>query len=255
MTHQVHLALLFIFWFYVILFVISPVALRIRFRLRAKIEPRTISLDGMPETARAYIEPRLAEFAPWNFDLVACMSLNDITPTTGAYVALLSNAHTAEWADVTFVASPIRNSGYFEFITRCSEQLQIDTNTSAVAPILFLVPQHHIFRFPQVRDVFTLYRIHRMLVTEITHGALPVIPPAGEELPEYKRRVERYGAWQQEHGYMYLDASGANYRLTWKGAILGAWRSVWPISTWRRWRQRGKNQAILDRAGTAVQKA
>jgi len=254
MTHQVHFALLFLFWFYVILFCISPIALRIGFRFRAKIEPRVISLDEMPQSARAYIEPRISEFAPWNFDLVVCMSIGDLTPTTGAYVALLSNFHTAEWADVTFVGSPIRNSRYIEFITRCSEQLQIDTNTSAIAPIVFLVPQHHIFRFPQVSDVFTLYRVHRMLVTEIAHGALPVIPPAGEEAAEYKRRLKRYGTWQQEHGYMYLDASGENYRLTWKGSILGAWRSIWPISTLGRWRQRRKNQAILDRAGPVAEK-
>jgi hypothetical protein len=254
MIHQANFALLFVFWFYVILFVISPIVVRIQFCFRAKIDPRAIPLDEMPEPARAYIEPRVAEFAPWNFDLVACLSLNDVTPSAAAYVALLSNVHTAEWADVTFVRSSIKKSGYIEFVTRCSEQLQIDTNTSATAPIFFSVPRHHIFRFPQVPDVFTLYRIHRMLVTEITHGALPVIPPAGGEVAEFKRRLERHGSWQQEHGYMYLDASGENYRLTWKGAILATWRSIWPISTWRRWRQRRENRTILDRIGPAARK-
>ena len=166
-------------------------------------------------------------------------------------MALLSNPHTAEWADVTFITSGAKQYGYTEFVTRCSDQLQIDTNTSPAAPILFAVPEHNVFRFPQVREVFTLYRIHRMLVTEITHGALPVIPQAGGEIAELKRRLERYGAWQQEHGYMKLHWRKEDYRLTWKGAILGAWRSIWPIPTLRRWRERAKSRAILKRLPAA----
>ena len=94
--------------------------------------------------------------------------------------------------------------GYMEFITRCSEEMQIDTNTNSTASVLFPLPQYHVFRFPQIQDVYTLYRVHRMLVTEITHGALPVLPPPGQEVAELKRRLERYGPWQQKHGYMYL---------------------------------------------------
>ncbi len=247
MTHLLHVTLLFIFWFYAILAVLTPIVLRVQFRYNAKVDPRTVSLDEIPEAARTFIEPRVAEFAPWNFDLVAYVGLWNVTPSTGAYMALLSNPHTSEWADVTFVLSPVKKTGYIEFITRCSEQMRIDTNTNSTAPILFPLPQHHVFRFPQIRDVFTLYRIHRMLVTEIAHGALPVLPPRGQEIAEFKRRLDRYGPWQAERGYMYLDASGENYRLTWKGAILGAWRSIWPISVFRNWRLRGKNQAILNR--------
>jgi hypothetical protein len=252
MMHFVHVLLVYVFWFYIVLFLLAPIVLRTRFRLKAKVEPAAMPSSQMPELARAYIEARVADFANWNFEPVAYVNLGNVTPSAGAYMALLSNAHTSEWADATFVISPAKKFGYIEFITRCSEQMQIDTNTSPGAPVFFPVPQHHIFRLPQVRDVFTLYRVHRMLVTEITHGALPVIPPAGEEVAELKRRVNRYGPWQQEHGYMVLDASGENYRLTWKGAILGAWRSIWPISVLRAWRQRVSNQAILNRLGAAT---
>lgn len=249
-THNIHVVLAFLAWFYAILLVIGPIVLRLQFRYNAKVDPRAVSLDELPEAARAFIEPRVAEFAPWNFDLVAYVSFWNVTPSTGAYMALLANPHTGEWADVTLVLSPVKNTGYTEFITRCSEQMQIDTNTNATAPVLFPVPQHHVFRFPQVRDVFTLYRVHRMLVTEIARGALPVLPPAGEEIGELKRRLDRYGLWQAERGYMYLDRSGEYYRLTWKGAILGAWRSVWPVPWIRAWRQRRKNGAVLKRLGT-----
>jgi hypothetical protein len=57
-------------------------------------------------------------------------------------------------------------------------------------------------------------------------GSSPELPPKGREIAELKRRLERYGARQQERGYMYLDYTGDYYRLRWKGAILGAWRNL-----------------------------
>jgi hypothetical protein len=252
MAHFFHVALLFVFWFYVVLFVVSPIVLRTRFRMRAKVVPSAVSAGEIPEAARAYIEPRIAEFGNWNFELVAYVKFGDVTPSVEAYMALFANPHTAEWAGATFIVSPTKKYGLIEFITRCSEQLQIDTNTDPSARILFPVPERPTYRLPQVGDVYTLYRVHRMLVTEISHGALPVIPPEGEEIAELKRRFDRFGPWQQKHGYMYLDASGENYRLTWKGAILGAWRSIWPVSLLSALRQRAKNQAILNRLGTTA---
>jgi hypothetical protein len=247
-----YLAVRFILWFYGILLVLGPLVLRIQFRYRAKVEPRVVALEDLPTQVREFMEPRVASLTPWNFELVAYLNLGKIAAGTEAFMALLSNPHTCEWADVSFVASRLKNAGYMEFITRCSEQMQIDTNTNSTAPVLFPLPQHHVFRFPQIQDVYTLYRVHRMLVTEITHGALPVLPPAGQEVAELKRRLERFGPWQAERGYMYLDKSGENYRLTWKGAILGAWRAIWPVPVVRGWRMRSENQAVLKRIGVAT---
>jgi hypothetical protein len=248
----IHAALRFILWFYGILLIVGPIALRMQFRHRAKVDPRVVPIEELPAAVREFMEPRVASLAPWNFDLIASLSLGSIAARTEAFMALLSNPHTGEWADVSFVVSKTKSAGYVEFVTRCSEEMQIDTNTNSTAPVLFPLPQHRIFRFPKVQDVFTLYRIHRMLVTQITHGALPVLPPPGQEVAELKRRLDRYGPWQQEHGYMYLDAAGENYRLTWRGAILAAWRGVWPVPLFRGWRMRVENRAVLNRIGAAT---
>jgi hypothetical protein len=66
-----------------------------------------------------------------------------------------------------------------------------------------------------------------------------------------KRRLERYGPRQQERGYMYLDNTGEYFRLTWKGAILGGWRSVWPVSLLRRWWMQSRSEVILRSKGVA----
>ena len=252
MDTLIHFAVLFILWFYGIFLVLSPIVLRIQFRYRAKVEPRVVPFEDLPAEVREFVEPRVASFALWNFDVVAYLNLGSIAARTESFMALLSNPHTAEWAGVVFIISRTKSVRFMEFMTRCSEEMQIDTNTSSETPVLFPLPQHHVFRFPQIEDVFTLYRVHRMLVNEITHGALPVLPPAGQEVAELKRRLNRYGPWQQEHGYMYLDAKGENYRLTWKGAVLGAWRAVWPVPLVRGWRMQKENRAVLNRIGVAT---
>ena len=50
---------------------------------------------------------------------------------------------------------------------------------------------------------------------------------------------------------MYLEADGQNFRLTWKGAILGAWRSIWPISALRGWWMQNRSQVRLKSLGVA----
>ncbi len=247
-----HAALFFVLLFYSIVLILGPIVLRIQFRYRAKVEPHVVSFEDLPEEVREFIEPRVATFALWNFDVIAYLNLGRIAARTESFMALLSNPHTAEWAGVVFAISRTKKVRFMEFMTRCSEEMQIDTSTDPTAPVLFPLPQHHVFRFPQIQDVYTLYRVHRMLVNEITHGALPVLPPPGQELAELKRRLDRYGPWQQEHGYMYLDAKGENYRLTWKGAILGAWRAVWPVPLVRGWRMQKENQTVLNRIGVAT---
>jgi hypothetical protein len=91
-----YLALLFVFWFYGIVLILSPIVLRIQFRYRAKVEPRVVALEDLPVEVREFIEPRVATFALWNFDVVAYLNLGKIAARTESFMALLSNPHTAE---------------------------------------------------------------------------------------------------------------------------------------------------------------
>ena len=236
---------------YAAFYVLGPIVLHATFRFKANVNPQLVALEALPNEVQQFMTPRLPGITALGFETVGYVSLGSVAKQTEAYMALLSNSRTLEWADVTVVKSPIQMRGYIEFITRCSDDSQVDTNTSSTAPVLFPTPSYHVFRFPQLKDAFTLYRAHRMLVQEKLGGSRPELPPAGQELSELKRRVERYGPRQQERGYMYLEAGGQNFRLTWKGAILGAWRSIWPISLLRGWWMRNRSQVTLRSLGVA----
>ena len=236
---------------YGVLFVLGPIVLRGTFRYKAKVNPQLVPQEALPDDVRTFMTSRLPGITALGFQPVGYVSLGSMAPNTQAYMALLSNSRTAEWADVSVVKAPTKMRGYMEFITRCSDDSQVDTNTNSTAPVLFPSPTYHVFRFPQIKDAFTLYRAHRMLVQEKIGGSRPELPPHGQELSELKRRLERYGPRQQECGYMYVEADGQNYRLTWKGAILGAWRSIWPISTLRGWWMQNRSEVWLKSSGVA----
>ena len=236
---------------YGVLFVLGPIVLRLTFRYKAKVNPQLVSLEALPNDVREFMTPRLPGITALGFQPVGYVSLGSIAPNTQAYMALLSNAQTLEWADVSLVKSPTKMKGYIEFITHCSDESQVDTNTNSIAPVLFPSPTYHVFRFPQIKDAFTLYRAHRMVAQEKLGGSRAVLPGEGQELNELKRRLERYGPRQQERGYMYLERDGQAYRLTWKGAILGAWRSIWPISLVRGWWMQNRSEVRLRSMGVA----
>lgn len=236
---------------YGVLFLLGPIVLRATFRFKAKLNPQLVPREALPPDVQQFMAPGVAAITGLGFEPVGYVSVGTMAAGTQSFMALFSNSATLEWADVSAVKSAKQMKGYTEFITRCSNDSQVDTNTNATAPVLFPWPGYRVFRSPQIKDAFTLYRVHRMLVQQHTGGSSPELPPKGQEIAELKRRLERYGARQQERGYMYLDSAGESYRLTWKGAILGAWRSIWPISAIRNLLMQGQSETRLRSLGVA----
>jgi hypothetical protein len=236
---------------YGVLFVLGPIVLRATFRFRAKLDPQLVPKESLLAAVAQFMASRTVGITGLGFEPVGYIRISMLSGGTQSFMALFSNPRTSEWADVSVAQSPKQMKGYIEFITRCSDDSQVDTNTNATAPVLFPSPSYHVFRFPQIKDAFTLYRVHRMLVQQSLGGSRPEIPPRGQEIVELKRRLERYGVRQQERGYMYLEPGGEFFRLTWKGAALGAWRSIWPVSMIRNFIMETKSQNLLRAQGVA----
>lgn len=236
---------------YGVLFLLGPIVLRATFKFKGKVDPQPVSKETLPPDVQLAIARHTAAIESLGFERVGYANLGSLTGNTQSFMALFSNSKTREWADVSAVKSTKQMKAYVEFITRCSDDSQVDTNTNATAPVLFPSPTYHIFRFPQINDALTLYRAHRILVQQNLRTSKPELPPKGQELAELKRRLERYGVRQQERGYMYFDVAGDCYRLTWKGAILGAWRSIWPISALRNFLMQNESNARLRSLGVA----
>src|ERR1700694_3603048 len=122
---------------YGVLFVLGPIVLRATFRYKCKVNPQLVSLETLPDDVRQFMTPRLPGITAQGFELVSYVKVGNLAPNTEAYMALFSNSRTLEWADVSVVKSATKLKGYIEFITRCSDDSQVDTNTCATAPVLF----------------------------------------------------------------------------------------------------------------------
>jgi hypothetical protein len=247
------LALVFVVLFYGILLILMPLVFKGRFRYRARLFPRILRFEDLPAAAQEFIGNNINSIEVWGFDLVNYVNLGLVARREGPFMALLSNPYTREWAGISYIV-PDRNArGYIAFITQSSDGVEVETNTNVIGSVLFPTPNRHIFRFPHVHDVFTLYRLHRMLVQHIAGHGCSVLPPRGRETTELQRRLERYGPSQQARGYMYLDWKNECYRLTWKGAIVAGWRSIWPLPLLHAWLTSRQSKALLRRTARAQQ--
>jgi hypothetical protein len=243
--------LLFALKIYAFMLIVGPIAVRASVRFKAKLDPQLVPKETLPPDVLGLMMTHTPGITNLGFEPVGYVKV-DMASNTQSFMLLFSNPKTSEWADVSVAKSKTQMKGYFEFITRCANDTQLDTSSNATAPVLFPTPKYHVCRFPQIQDPATLYKVHRMLVTKKLGAFRPIIPAKGEEMAELRRRLERYGPRQTEQGYMYLDPAGEYYRLTWKGAILGAWRSMWPISMLRGLWMREQGQAQLRSMGVAV---
>ncbi len=119
---------------------LGPVLLRIQFRFKAKLNPQLVPVESLPPDVRQFMALRVKSIVDLGFEPVGYVNLGSMTTNTGSFMALFSNSRTLEWADVSVVKSATKMAGYIEFITRCSNDAQVDTNTNSIAPVLFPSP-------------------------------------------------------------------------------------------------------------------
>ena len=172
------------------LFILGPIVLRATFRFKAKLDPQLVPPETLPPDVRQFMMPALSAIAGLGVDEVGYINLGTMAGGTQSYMALLSNSTTLEWADVSVVKSAKQMKGYSEFITRCSDDAQVDTNTNATAPVLF--PLALLSRLPLSSGqgrVHALPRASDFSATKHGGGSRPELPAKGQELTELKRGV------------------------------------------------------------------
>lgn len=231
---------------------------RSAYRFAAKCDPVEIPTGELPATVASHIVPRIVEMEHLGFAAVGCYDCGELSVQTRIYVAYFCNRAYNHFANVTAMVSPRGISSYFEFSTRFSSALTIETNTNSVLPLTPGNPAVRAFRFPDIREPKTLYEMHRHLLAKHAEGLFPQGEPAGQEMKRWVRTAENYGRRHEKIGYMVLAEDGTSYRLTWKGAFLVALRGLWPTSLLRRLHERqamsAERRELENREVAALQK-
>ncbi len=242
-----------------LLHVAGPMVVRSAYRFAAKCNPVEIATGDLPAAVAGVVVPRVAEMEGLGFALAGCYDCGELAIQTRTYVAYFCNRATNDFANVTAMVTPRGVASYFEFSTRFSNGQAIETNTNRVLPLTPGNPDVRVFRFAEIGDAKALYLMHRRLLEKYAMGLWPQGEAKGQEIQRWVRTVENYGPRHAKIGYMSLAEDGASYRLTWKGALLVAWRGLWPASLLRKIHERhamDEERRELEVSGiAALQKA
>src|SRR5262249_19873710 len=170
---------------------------------------------------------------------------------TTTHLALLVDRGPGHLAIAASGATRSLRKTQVEFCSELTSGLELNTNNGDGVGCDAPHPSKQVFAFPGVDDVERLYRLHWRLAQEAALGDAVRRPAAGAELDELVRGWEHDNARQAGLGYWYLDADGARYRPTWKGALLMTWKLAWPVGALRRLLRRWQAAQRLRRLEAA----
>jgi hypothetical protein len=229
-----------------ILHIMGPLALRFTFRYSAKVEPAKVDPRALPVAVRAMIDRWSSQIQSAGFSPVGVYDMGELASDTRSFLAYFVNRSAGDFANVSVVTKDTKTQGYFEFSSSFTNGLTLDTNANKTISVTSTPPDILIFRFPQITSPSQLYQVHRALIQKHAGFLQPQLPPEGKESIRIVQQLGRFGPCQAEAGYMCMAPGDEQYRLTWKGACLVAWKSLWPTSLIRRSLYRVRMQKVIN---------
>jgi len=106
--------------------------------LQSQAQPSIGSVESLPPDVRSY-GLRVKSIVDLGFEPVGYVNVGSMTEYGQLHGAVQQFA-TLEWRTYPLSSPQQKMAGYIEFITRCSNDAQVDTNTNSVAPFLFPSP-------------------------------------------------------------------------------------------------------------------
>jgi hypothetical protein len=188
--------------------------------------------DLPPQIAAAFA--RSSEMmAGLGFEQVACLYKSGLATNVRIYILLLVNRATNETAVVfDMLATSGVSSTHrlvMDFGTELSNGVEVCTSTGGDPFPYRKNPDKHIYKFPEVKNPWALYNLHRQMVSRhAAPGVYAFLPTPGNEVNAMSASMTKTLMKQAEFGYLYLDERGEFFRPTCKGAVLMTWKMAWP---------------------------
>jgi hypothetical protein len=239
-----------------LLFALGPVLIRFIMSQKAEPEFKTLDTESGELTADVYeyFASTIETLGEDGFRLACFLQMPDQTPVIRACLALLVNEMQRDAAMVMAMYSQDDNRTrletlYVEFATEFVDGFEIDTSNTAQLGSFPAFPVKRTNAFPEISDPRRLYEVHRALCARWASGdKKPIL--SDEELPaDIARGMVKELRRLVGVGYFWLDAAGACYRPTWKGAFLMTWRLCWPVTTIRKANRAKHNARLLREIG------
>lgn len=231
---------------------LGPLVIYLTQKSQAHPDFNAINPRELPPPIFATFARSRETLAGLGFETVACLHQNKLMTNVRAYVLLLVNRQTNESA---LVYDMLAEAGFssvhrsiVEFNTELSNGVEICTTTGSDPNPYKSYPEKLMYQFPEVKNPWALYKLHRQMVgAQMSAGVQSFLPARGDEIRAMSYSFTRTLMRQVEFGYLYLDEAANVFRPTIKGAILMTWKLAWPTGMIRRALIRRKARRLMNR--------
>jgi hypothetical protein len=236
--------------------ILGPFQLKLTHWIAAdsQFEPLDLDFEEVPETYRTWsksIEPQMSALG---FENLGHFRLSHGVHLATAFVTLFENRparQTAHFFTVIAKLGIIRKSEtVLTFVTEFHDGTRLVTGNSrslAITPRIRI--REGSMSFAEIDDPCRLWAIHNASLAHFAGDGIqlePIIADPAEYLrSDHRKETAKF----VESAYYYLDEGRQVYRLTWKGAILGAWKSLWPVKLIRGSIRRNRAARLLEELG------
>ncbi len=244
---------------------IAPIILRnkLKLPLHPNLRPLDPDADEVPLPLQRHFCKVAEKLAPDGFRLMGWFLLADQVPGVKAVLAYLEEPKSGEPAQLAALYGQPEpgtwrlKSAYLEFFAAFADGVNVTTSNAAVLGAFGRAEGRTVQAFPGERDPQQLYRLHQALVRRFGSPVAARRQRGGRTVAEFVqdnvvREIER----QIGTGYFLRDDEAGVYRLTWKGAVLMAWKMLPPIAAVRwllvRWRAAALRRRLAADAAAGV---
>lgn len=138
---------------------------------------------------------------------------------------------------------------YLECSVTYADGTSVNTLATATLSLPVTHPTKHVIQLRGERDAAFLIRVQRAMMRKFGSGRVEALPAPDGWAAYILQGLEREGRRFCEVGHWQADDANGCFRMTWKGATLGVWGAVWPVTPIRRSRIDAAAAAMLRELG------
>ena len=219
---------------------------------RPNLVPFKPGVTPLPADVDQFFHSTSWALAQQGFEIASGMFLP--SQVESVVVALIYLVNRQEQDGVVAVAMHNKTPGmqttmfHTEFVTRYRDGRVIQTNNAQPLSAFPVPPECTNSYLPSVRDPVELYRLHQAICRREGTGPklLKLDAEFGGDAIKYMAAaiLEELEA-AAKAGYMRLDAAGATYKPTLKGAVLMTYGELWPYKGSRLRRRANRERELL----------
>ena len=239
--------------------VIMPIA-KLTMSMKSTPSFSEIEQHQLPNTVWRYLEETRIRFEQLGFETGCYISCVDVIPNQGIYSLTMVNRYDHMAVGIIYIRmlkakDPALDIQGCEFSCVRDGAFMDISNNSTLEPFLPMPGRLRIF-LPNYTSV-ELYSLARRMMTALKCSCNDKILELMATNPHMVMNDELAMMYRAhiQRGLMYLDKQNGNIKLTWKGAVLSAWQTLWPTSELYRKKLQTHAEDIMRRVGINPEQA